>query len=191
MLKDKDVLCDDLFRNRLIHIINPKHHLVRLSDVIDWDGLVVSLDLPAAATSGSGLGCPFISPRLMAGLLMLQQLEGIGDESVVSHWIENPYWQYFCGYDYLQWEMPCDPSSLTRWRNRLGVSGMEKLLAATITTGIATQAVKQSSMKCVVVDSTAMPNNITHPTDSKLRSDPQNLDSKIVNQVQDFCLRIG
>ena len=141
---------------------------MRLSDVIDWDSLVSSLDLPGAATSGSGLGCPFLSPRLMSGLLLLQSLEGVGDESAVSHWVENPYWQYFCGYEYLQWELPCDSSSLTRWRNRLGVSGMEKLLSATIATGIATQAVKPSSMKRVVVDSTAMPNNITHPTDSKL-----------------------
>jgi transposase, IS5 family len=30
--------------------------------------------------------------------------------------VENPYWQFFCGFDYLQHQLPINPSSLTRWR---------------------------------------------------------------------------
>jgi len=36
------------------------------------------------------------------------------DESVVEHWVENPYWQYFCGYEYLQHELPLHPTILVR-----------------------------------------------------------------------------
>ncbi len=49
---------------------------------------------------------------------------------------ENPYWQAFCGYDYLQWELPVDDSSMTRWRKRLGEEGMKKILSCTIQTAV-------------------------------------------------------
>jgi transposase, IS5 family len=38
--------------------------------------------------------------------------------------MENPYWQYFCGFDYLQLALPIDPSSLVRWRRRIGQDGI-------------------------------------------------------------------
>ena len=46
--------------------------------------------------------------------------------------MENPYWQFFTGEVYLQTELPIDPSSLTRWRKRIGEEGVETLLALTI-----------------------------------------------------------
>ncbi len=60
--------------------------------------------------------------------MMLQHMEGLSDEKVVQRWVENPYWQFFCGYDTLQWTPPINPSSLTLWRKRLGDKGMETIL---------------------------------------------------------------
>lgn len=57
---------------------------------------------------------------------MLQQMGGYSDEGAIEEWVEKPYWQFFCGYDYLQWEKPIDPSSLSRWRGRLGKEGEKK-----------------------------------------------------------------
>ncbi|MGZ3633741.1 MAG: transposase [Parachlamydiaceae bacterium] len=51
--------------------------------------------------------------RLVVGILMLQQMNGYSDEGAVDEWVENPYWQFFCGFDYLEWKRPIDPSSLT------------------------------------------------------------------------------
>ncbi len=68
----------------------------------------------------------------MVGLSYLQHTFNLSDEAVVQRWIENPYWQWFCGCEYFQHELPCDPSSPTRWRKRLGPEGLERLLAATI-----------------------------------------------------------
>lgn len=50
-------------------------------------------------------------------------------------WVDNPYWQVLTGETYLQTGPPIDPSSLTRWRQRLGEAGVEELLAATIAAG--------------------------------------------------------
>jgi len=68
----------------------------------------------------------------MVGLLLLQHLHSLSDEQVVRGFVENPYWQFFCGYDFLQWEFPINPSSLTRFRNRIGSEAMHKILSLTI-----------------------------------------------------------
>jgi IS5 family transposase len=65
-------------------------------------------------------------------LLYLQHAFDLSDEEVVAMWIENPYWQVFTGETYLQTSPPIDPSSLSRWRKRLGEAGMEELLAQSI-----------------------------------------------------------
>jgi IS5 family transposase len=70
--------------------------------------------------------------RLMVGLSYLQHTYDLSDEEVCARWVENPYWQYFCGFDYLQHQLPINPSSLTRWRERIGAERMEMLLKATI-----------------------------------------------------------
>src|SRR5829696_8290203 len=76
--------------------------------------------------------------------------------------------QWFCGCEYFQHEPPCDPSSLTRWRKRLGPAGLETLLAATIQAGLESGAVRPSSLERISVDTTVQPKAITYPTDAKL-----------------------
>jgi len=68
----------------------------------------------------------------MAGLLYLEPTYNLSDEATCERWLENCYWHYFTGEVYFQTRLPCDPSSFTRWRNRLGEAGLEELLAKTI-----------------------------------------------------------
>jgi transposase, IS5 family len=68
-------------------------------------------------------GRPAKPVRLMVGLLLLKQMFNLGDETVVAQWVQNPYWQFFCGEEQFQWKPPCDPSDLVHLRNRIGVEG--------------------------------------------------------------------
>ena len=79
---------------------------------------------------------------------------------------ENPYYQWFCGCEYFQHELPCDSSSLTRWRKQL--NRVATLLAETIQAGLESGAVRPSSLERISVDTTVQPKAITHPTDAKL-----------------------
>ena len=155
---------DALFINRLNELINLQHPLSRLSGLIDW----AEIERTFAVSFTSGRGRPALPPRLVAGLLYLQHTFNASDEAVVNTWIENPYWQYFCGETDLQTQAPIDPSSLTRWRRRIGEEGVETLLMATIEAARRGGVVKASSVACVIVDTTVMPKAIAHPTDSKL-----------------------
>ena len=154
----------DLFRSRLSNQLNPKHPLYVLSHQIRWE----VLEKAFSHHFTSWCGQPPKPVRLMTGLMMLQHMHGLSDEVVVQQWVENPYFQYFCGFDYLQWEFPADASSLTRWRQRLGTEGMEMILAETVQVALATETVAQKDLERVIVDTTVMEKNITFPTDARL-----------------------
>ena len=154
----------DFFRQPLREQINLKHPLVGLAGLINWERLALLM----SESFRSGKGRPASSPRLIAGLLYLQHAFDLSDEEVVWQWVENPYWQVFTGETYLQTEPPIDPSSLTRWRKRIGEAGVEELLAETIEAAKRAGVIKAASVKRVIVDTTVMPKAIAHPTDSRL-----------------------
>src|SRR5919106_5121004 len=107
---------DDLFRARLSQQIDPRHPLVRLAGLIDWEGF------------------------------------------------EARFGQLY----HLQLEVPIDPSSLVRWRRRIGQDGIELLLQETIAAAQRSEAVKAQSLERVSVDTTVQPKAIAHPLDSRL-----------------------
>jgi IS5 family transposase len=141
----------------------PANLLFRLAGLIAWCGFDDEF-----GRFYRPLGRPAKPTRLMVGLSYLKHMFDLSDEAVVERWRENPYWQWFCGFEYFQHDLPCDPSSLTRWRKRVGPEGMEKLMAATIQAGLDSGAVKPASLERVSVDTTVQPKAITHPTDSRL-----------------------
>ena len=155
---------DDLFRQRLDELVNAKHPLVQLTRHIDW----AAFEREWAGFFPSHRGRPAIAPRLVAGLLYLQHTFALSDEEVVERWVENPYWQLFCGETWFQHKAPIDPSSLTRWRQRIGAKGMEWLLAQTICAAESAKVIRQQSLNKVIVDSTVQEKAIAYPTDSKL-----------------------
>jgi IS5 family transposase len=81
---------------------------------------------------------------------------------VVATWLENPYWQCFCGETYLQTELPIDPSSLSRWRKRIGEEGVELLLAVTIEAARAAGLIRKSSLDYVSHDLTSEAFQVLH-----------------------------
>jgi IS5 family transposase len=87
---------------------------------------------------------------------------------VVARWVENPYYQHFTGETFFQHRPPIDPSSLTRWRGRIGEEGVEWLLTQTIRAGQKSGTIDEDSAKRVAVDTTVMEKAIAHPTDSRL-----------------------
>ena len=163
-MKAKGPEPDDLFRARLVEIIDMRHALVKLAALIDWE----FFEREWAEFFPSEAGRPATPSRLVAGLLYLQHAYDLSDEAVVARWVENPYYQHFCGETFFQHRAPIDPSSLTRWRNRIGEEGAEWLLTKTIEAGRTSGAVDDKSFERVSVDTTVMEKNIAYPTDARL-----------------------
>jgi IS5 family transposase len=152
---------DDLFRARLSQQIDRRHPLVRLAGPIDWE----VFEARFGELYHPHVGRPGIPIRLMVGLSYLQHTFALSDEAVVARWVENPY---FCGCDYLQLALPIDPSSLVRWRQRIGQDGIELLLQETIAAAERGEAVREQSLERISVDTTVQPKAIADPLDSRL-----------------------
>jgi IS5 family transposase len=154
----------DLFRVELSRIIDVRHGLVRLSNAVDWD----RLNNVFGVTYCPDHGRPGVSTRLMVSLHYLKYTHNLSDEDIVSAWVENPYWQYLSGMKFFEHEPPIDPSSMSRWRSRIGEAGAEELLKETIAAGLKLKAVKPYQLKRVNVDTTVQEKEIRFPTDARL-----------------------
>lgn len=147
----------------LAPLLKPDHPLVKLTHALDWNYFE-----PEFSTLATEAGRPTLPVRLMVGLHYLKALYDESDESVVQKWTENPYWQYFCGEQCFHHELPCHPSSLVKWRKRVGAEGVEKLLKQVLKSAMGQQAFSKSELKAVSVDTTVQQKAIAFPTDARL-----------------------
>lgn len=180
----------DFFCSRLDAMIDLRHPLAVLANRMPWSSIEATLtpmferraregrmnaevDLfgvtPKLAGAGvSAAGRPRLSVRLMVGLLYLKHAYNESDDSVCQRWAESVYFQYFCGEDYFQPRLPCDPTNLVRFRQALGEAGVEELLATTIASAVQMKAVTPVEFERVIVDTTVQEKAIAYPTDSRL-----------------------
>jgi IS5 family transposase len=154
----------------LKEMCNPRDPLYRLANMIPWDQVESWFEDEYAID-----GRPAKPVRLMVSLLILKRLYNLGDETVVQEWVQNPYMQYFSGETEFQWELPCEPSDLVHFRNRIREEGVKKILKLSIDLHG-----KDAQEAEVVIDTTVQEKNITFPTDVKLHR-------KIASQ----CVRIA
>lgn len=146
-----------LFPN-LLNQLNPKNPLLLLGAQIPWNYFEESFSSLYSTT-----GRPSKPIRLMVGLCILKHVENLSDEVLVARWVQNPYYQAFCGEVEFQWKFPCDPTDLVYFRKRIGSEGFEKILAISI--AIHGEEIKE---KETCIDTTVQEKNITFPTDDKL-----------------------
>jgi transposase, IS5 family len=154
----------DLLRSRLDQILNMGHPLVKLAGAIDWRFLEERL----GEVYDDDPGRPPLPSRLMAGLAILKSMHDLSDESLCDRWLENPYYQLFCGEEFFQHRLPFDRSSLTRWRLRMGEERLMALLQESLAAATRTGAARPADFRAVIVDTTVQEKAITFPTDAKL-----------------------
>ncbi len=164
MGKPRDGRQDDLFRPSLEAIIDPGHPLVRLAGEIDW-GFV---DGRFSSVYASGPGQPPLPSRLVAGLLILKHMHDLSDEVLCARWLENPYYQHFCGEHVFRHVLPFERSSLTRWRQRLGEAELSALIQESLSVAHKSGALETKDLERVAVDTTVQPKAVAFPTDARL-----------------------
>lgn len=151
----------NMFQVALKQFINESHELVQLSKKIDWESLERDLRVYYCEDNGR----PGVPIRLIVGIIMLRRMFNQSDESVLDRWVENPYWQYFCGEVYFRHDYPFDRTELIKFRQRIGDKGAEQILKATVNLF----EKKEIQEKEVLIDTTVQEKNITFPTDVKLQ----------------------
>lgn len=163
-----------LDQTSLSFICNPQNKWVELSHSIDWNRLEKEL-----GKNYSEVGRPAHTIRLMCSLLIIKQVENLSDETLIERWTQNPYYQYFSGEEYFQWQRPCDPSNLTHFRKRIGESGVKEIFRESVRLN-GEDALETE----LVADTTVQEKNITFPTDTKLHI-------KMINECRNFANKNG
>lgn len=162
-VKPQDSGMEDLFRSKLKSIIDLRHELVRLGDLIDWGRLEAHF-----APYYKPAGRPGSPIRLVVGLQLLKHIEGLSDEVVCERWKRDPYMQYFCGEEYFQHAFPLERSGMTHFRNRVGDEALETLLQETLAAAYRAGALSVRATEAVAVDTTVQEKAIAHPTEHGL-----------------------
>lgn len=152
-----------LFQANFQQMLNQNHPLVQMADKINWQRFENDLQ-PLYAETGRP-GAPI---RLLVSLCYLKYAFSVSDEDMQTLWVENPYWQYFSGYNYMQHEFPIDYTTWEKWRKRMGHERLESLLSETVDLAVREKQLKKSDCKRVIIDTTVQEKNITSPSDSKL-----------------------
>jgi IS5 family transposase len=145
----------------LADILSPDHPLIVITKKVDWAGL----EGEASKKYSLKRGRPALPLRLMIGLLLLKYITDLSDEQVVENWRENVYFQAFTGEGVYQDRLPCNPSMMTVFRQRIGREVCELILGESVRV----HGPKALEKACIL-DTTVQPKNITFPTDFKLIS---------------------
>jgi IS5 family transposase len=144
--------------------LNPAHPLYRLAGVVNR----AHFEQQFGKFYAEEIGRPALATRLVVGLHYLKYLYNVSDEVVVASWVENPYWQYFCGEEYFAHDFPCEPTSLVKWRQRVGAEGSEKLLKESLAAAQQAVILTPTEIKRVNVDTTVQEKAAAFPTDARL-----------------------
>lgn len=160
----KNVKNSDAGSIELEVILDKTNGLYQLANILNWDYLIEAYGPYYEENNGR----PGVPIRVMVGLHYLKYLENESDDTIVEKFVENPYWQYFCGYKTFQHRFPCHPTSLGKWRKRIGEKGLEKLLSHVIDTAKFEGFLPEKLLKHINVDTTVQEKAIAFPTDSRL-----------------------
>ena len=167
----------ELFQSQLDQILDHGHPLFKLAYQIDWS----VFEDEFGPLYHPGKGRPGLPIRLLVGLHYLKHAFDESDESVAARFLENPYWQHFCGFEYFQHRLPLHPTVLVKWRNRVGPKGMEKLLGETIETAKREKLLKRTHLDKVNVDTTVQEKAVAFPTDARLY---QKMRTRLVREAE-------
>ena len=126
----------------LADIIDPNHALARLASVIDWrllEGRFGQSDQRPTKGRPS-------QARLVVGLSVLKQLYDLSDEQMCDRWLENPYYQHFCGEEHFQHTFAFDRAAVLRGLKRMGAEKVRSLMRASISAAAGTAAITLSEL---------------------------------------------
>lgn len=153
----------NLFKVMLRDIVFDRHELVLLKKAINWERFEKALE-PAYCEDN---GRPSIPVRMMAGLTFLKYMFGLSDQEVLDGWVENPYWQDFCGGEFFEHEPPTDQTVMSRWRKRSGEAGVTDMIMETLASAVRNKVAKAKDFERVNVDTTVQEKNVRFPTDAR------------------------
>ena len=149
--------------------LNPNNRWVKLAATIPW----TDVEEIYALNFTSHTGPKALSARTAFVSLIIQVKLSLTDEETVEMISENPYLQYFLGFERYKQEAPFDPSMMTHFRKRFGaqdIKDIDELLHTAIrkkeeNSNDDSDNDPPSNKGSLIVDASCVPADIHYPTD--------------------------
>ena len=165
--------------------LNENNRWVKKAELIPWE----KIEKQYAGLFKSKTGNTAKPLRLVLGACIIQTEYGYSDEEVALQIQENPYLQYFCGYDsYDDSKPPFDSSSMVYFRKRLTPE-----ILGEINELILSENQKDSSddnddsdngnSGTLIVDATCAPANIKYPQDVSLLNQARESSEELIDSL--------
>lgn len=177
--------------------LDENNRWVKLAEMIPWEDFE---DEYASNFKKSKTGELAYNVRIALGTLIIKERLGLTDEETVNQIAENPYLQYFLGFEGYQSKLPFNPSQLTHFRKRFPADMLQRVNEAIITKNKnhddndkppANESPKsqdeiadsKENSGTLVLDATCTPADIQFPTDVRLLNDARELLEDIVDTI--------
>ena len=154
----QDAFCPEWIKT---HLPNRTHDLVILRQLIPWQTMIDGL-VPFYHAKKGRTGCDL---RPLSAVAILSRLRHLSDRKIIEYIRENRYMQYFCNISDPDLMTFMDPSTLCRFRKRVGPPGMGHL-ENLVFTCLKEAGVIDASM--MLTDATVLESPILYPTDVTL-----------------------
>jgi len=123
--------------------LKPDNRWVRLSSIVPWDDLEPAYN----AVMNMNEGRPSKPARLVIGAMIIKHKLNLSDEETVMQIEENPYLQYFCGYETYIDAVPFVPSLFVEIRKRMGADMFASFEQSIVDQAVSIQKSKQGARR--------------------------------------------
>lgn len=166
---------------------------VLLADLVPWNKIEKQY---SNNFSDNGMGAPAKSARIAFASLIIQERLNLTDEETVAQIQENPYLQYFIGYEEYKKEKPFDSSLLVYFRKRINTKIITKMNEEMISLQNKKDPVdkerknkkqdeenkdQDKNAGKMIIDTTCIPNDIRYPTDLSILNEAREKCEEIID----------
>jgi len=113
------------FKTPFYRGLDKNNRWVRLAQVLPWEEMAKIYTQSLNKTFGR----PATPTRVVIGALIIKHKQRLSDEETIAAIQENPYLQYFIGYEEFSHKPPFDPSLFVTIRKRLGQEALDEMNA--------------------------------------------------------------
>lgn len=103
--------------------LDAENRWIALARLVPWE---LAEEIYHADSCGD-FGAPIVPARVALGALLIKERLGLTDRETVEAIQENPYLQFFIGYQEFSSNRPFDPSLMVDFRKRYGEAGMQRI----------------------------------------------------------------
>ena len=153
--------------------LDPDNRWVALAQLVPWELAEKIYHADLCQDSGQ----PIVPARVALGALLIKERQGLTDRETVETIAENPYLQFFIGFEEFTQESPFDASLMVDFRKRFGEDGMQRMAEAIALASL--QRIRSPKQKPnrrttlshppndgqLIADATCAPADIRYPTD--------------------------